>query len=173
MWLIILLLLPLTYAAEGNQTLEPTLNQLLSDTFTFPPLIASITQLALGLKPSEPISFQVFVVLCALWVAVLLIVTRALILVPFFERSNVLIWIAGIVITMLIALTGVLRTVSTSLLDLALLESFFDRWGIVRIIVIAGILAILFFGTLALLQILKKQAALAASRQVGLKSTLK
>ncbi len=152
---------------------EPSLNAVLSNSITFPPLLASIARVSLGLKASEPISFQEFVVLCALWIVILLIVAQALVLVPFFEGGSWKVWLASIAITILVALTGVLRQIAAFLLDVSKLQGLLDRFGITKLILVIGVLVLLLWGAIELIKLLKKQSALAVAHDVGLRNALK
>jgi len=108
-----------------------------------------------NLDAGAEIEFSFFVILVVIFLGILLLVTEIVSFMSFFEGGSR--WLAGIVITLLVSVSGGLKQAANFIWGFADIFKAVDKWGIVKLFFVILIIAILVFGVIILLEMLRKK----------------
>ncbi|MEK6936316.1 MAG: hypothetical protein AABW67_06010 [Nanoarchaeota archaeon] len=108
---------------KTTQTLEQTVN--------IPENLQIVARIIFGI--SGEISLQIFIVLIAIWIMLLVVITNILKITPFF-KGEIIPWIGGFIITLLIALTGTIRSLAVLFFNLGNVFKFLEEWPIIGVV---------------------------------------
>jgi len=144
-------------------------NKILSQDVTIPENLQTPARMVFGLNIGEQIDFQIFVILFALLVILLLVVHEILEIIPIFG-SGVKSWIGAIIVTLLASVTGTLKQTALFFFDIGGYVQFLKDWGILRFLVVLIFLIILvYYGFFRLLRKIKREEEEIKAEQAGLK----
>ena len=144
-------------------------NKILSQDVTIPENLQTPARMVFGLNIGEQIDFQIFVILFALLVILLLVVHEILEIIPIFG-SRVKSWIGAIIVTLLASVTGAVKQTALFFFDIGGYVQFLKDWGILRFLVVLIFLIILvYYGFFRLLRKIKREEEEIKAEQAGLK----
>jgi len=168
--ILVFISIPLVIAQEDNKTKEK-LNIGEIDTFLDPEQSIAIpdylkipAQVIFGIKGE--ITLQVFIILIALWFILLLLIKDILEFTPFFN-GEIIPWLASIVITTLVAISGAIRSMAIFFLNFGNLFGILEGKAGLAIFVALVIVIILGYGLNKLLKILRNSMELGKATQEG------
>jgi len=105
------------------------------------------------------IEFQLFIILITIWIILVLLIAQILKFVPVIKQG-VASWLAAIVITCLIALSGGLNQAVLFIFSLGNFFGILEKWPAIGVVVSIGIIIILGYGLTILLKLLRKRVEL-------------
>src|SRR3989344_4638963 len=144
-------------------------NKILSQDVTIPENLQTPARMVFGLNIGEQIDFQIFVILFALLIILLLVVHEILEIIPIFG-SRVKSWIGAIIVTLLASVTGAVKQTALFFFDIGGYVQFLKDWGILRFLVVLIFLIILvYYGFFRLLRKIKREEEEIKAEQAGLK----
>jgi len=166
--LLILICLLIPYISAQNTTID-TLNASQIN-FDFDKSIKVPDNLQIPAKIifgiTGEIEFQLFVILIALWISILLLITQILKFVPIIKQGFIS-WITAVVITCLVALSGGLHQAVLFFFSLGNLFGLLEKWPALGISSAIVIIILIAYGTGILLKILRKRVELDQAESKG------
>ena len=150
-FLSLILLSTLVLAAETNASAFASSNTALEKEVELPAAAEFFARIFLGIKPEEPVTSQVFVVLVVCFIIFFLILKDIISLVPFLQESWKR-WIGALIITSLVGLSRGLIVFAMWVTDLMNAIEFLTRTKVIGLI----ILFLLLFVILMLFNMIKK-----------------
>lgn len=151
------------------KSLQDASNNLLSKQITISDSIQQISSIIF--KLDSTISLQEFIVLISLF-AMLLFILQALVeIIPLFGEGWKS-WIGALVITLLISITGAIKSWAEFFFGVSGFLQFLKDWGLFKLIFALILLGIIGFGVRKLIHIMKNQSRVAENEAAGMKATL-
>jgi len=138
-------------------------DEILAKQIEIPDNLKFLTRIVFGLREDTKIDLQTFVILIGLWIFLLLLI------VNFFDVffSGWKKWVAGLVVTCLIAITGAIREVGNWFFGFGNLFGFLAEWNLLRFVLVLIIMAILFFLFLKGIRYFKSRLSLEQAQRTG------
>ena len=169
--------LPLIISEENNQTnTENNLNlndinfsdikNPLSTQITIPPSLELPVKIIFGLTSEDKLDFQLLIVLIAIWLFFFLIIHNILELTPFFEDWKS--WLGSAIVTLLISITGSIKSVAIFFFNLGNVFSILEKWGPLKLGFSIVIIIAVYYATNILLGILKETVIVGKSVRDGM-----
>ena len=149
-----------------KKELNLSAGNVLNKEIIIPDNLGFFTRVVFGLSGSSNIDLQTFVVLIAMWIVLFLVIHSILEIAPFFG-TGLKSWFGALVITILIALTGAIRTMALFFFGFGNLFGFLAKNGILRLILVLVILAFGFYVLFKLIKMFKHKVDLQEMVEAG------
>ena len=175
--LILLLAIPIIIAVEDttNQQDNKDIIQIsnlseiknpLSKEITIPANLEIPAKIVFGLTSEDKLDIQLFIVLIAIWLFFFLIIHNVLGLTPFFEGWKA--WMGGIIGTLLISITGSIKSTAILFFNLGNMFGILEKWGPLKLGFSIVLIIIVFYATNILLGIIKETVIVGKSIRDGM-----
>src|SRR3989344_4063698 len=141
---------------------------LLSQEIEIPVYLKIPSRIVFGLKEDSKVDLQTFVIMLALWVFLLLVIHSILDITPFSGEWKS--WVGAVLVTLLISLTGAVRSVSVFFFNLGNIFGILEKWSILKITFSIVLLVAIFFASSFLLRILKESMKVGKAVSEGMQA---
>ncbi|MBI2629528.1 hypothetical protein HYW76_00335 [Candidatus Pacearchaeota archaeon] len=120
-------------------------NAFLERDIVVPENLQLVARVLFGLKENTDIAFSEFVVLCAVWIMLFIIIIKIMVFMPFLNKG-IQKFAGALIITCLASIAGGLLALVALLLDLSSLFGIFNKYSVVTLVIgiILSIVIVLF-----------------------------
>ncbi len=150
-------------AKEELEKATSKTNQALEKEIEIPSYIQIPIKIIFGIE--RTISISLLIIVLAIWLFSLLLFANILKLTPFFKNWTA--WPAAIGITILIALSGVIKNIALFLLNTGDLLSFLAKWSAGVLLLIVTIILLIAFISLKMLKKLREKLEIEQAKEEG------
>ena len=140
-------------------------NNALEKDIQIPESLKSVVAVVFGIKEGS-IDAADFIILVCLWVMLLLLIHEAVSIAPIFEKQY-LSWSVAVIITLLIAITGAIRTMADFFFGIGGFIKILSEWTILKLVFTLILVGILFYGASYLLGLLRRKATIESEEEKG------
>ena len=147
----------------NSDELEKKSDEILTREIEIPEKFQIAAKIVFGLKAEEKVDLQTFVILIGLWIILLIIIVSLLGIVYAGAEK----WLLGVVATLLIAITGVMKKLAIFLIGFGNLFGFLEKAGWLKFILILGLMAVLFYIFSRVLKLIKNKTDIEKAVQTG------
>jgi len=138
----------------------------LSTQITIPANLELPARIIFGLTAEDKLDFQLLIVLVAIWLFFFLIIHNILGLTPFFEDWKS--WAAAIIVTLLISITGSIKSSAIFFFNIGNVFSILEKWGSLKLGFSIVVIIIIYYVTNIVLGILKETVIVGKSVRDGM-----
>lgn len=140
-------------------------NSFLDGDLGIPSYLEIPAKILFGIGSGEALSFNVFIVLIALWIVLFLILKNVMEIVPFFSGSKSI--LGAFIVVCLIAVSGGIKESAMFFFGLGNTFSVMKEFGILTLILIVILIAVLGWGILRLVGVAKGKYKIVESETTG------
>tara|TARA_Y100000310_G_scaffold331416_2_gene404921 strand:+ start:965 stop:1558 length:594 start_codon:yes stop_codon:yes gene_type:complete len=127
--LIFPLFTTLAIAAETDtEKTDSKLNTALNADIQIPPELILPTKIVFGLNQDDNISLSLFIILISTWILFFIVIYHILSVTPWFKEGWKL-WLGSIAVTLLIAITGAIKSLANFYFNIGNIFEFLERWS--------------------------------------------
>ena len=162
---------PLTPQEElknAANDIQTSSNSALEKEIKIPEGFASLARLLFGLEAKDTLDVQMLIILLGLWLFFVFILRAVLEFTPFFEGWKS--WVGAIIITMLIAITGAIKSTAIFFLNLGNIFNILERWSPLKLGFSIIILVAIFYALNIIMGIIKETLIVGRSVADGVKA---
>jgi len=152
--------------ALSDTHIQKTTNDALGKEIKLSPALQNIARVVFGLKSGESIDVSDFIALVGLWIILVVLIHEGVGFIPIFEKEA-LAWAVSIIITLIIALSGAIKSMANLLFKIANDIKAISGWAVFKLILVLFILTLLSIGLHMILKMLKDKIKEEENRNAG------
>ncbi len=129
-----------------------------------------IVRLLFGIESSEPLNFSKMIVIVCLFLGLIIFLQDILEFIPFFGGAGAKSWIGSIIISLLIAISGVLNELVHTLFWFANIFNILERWRPLAVVFAILVVFAFFYCIEKLTKVLKRNMEVDKAENLGMTS---
>jgi hypothetical protein len=154
-----------TSNTNSSEDLKSFSNDLLSKQIIIPESMQSVSKMIFGTSAIQ--TLQDFIILTVLLIILILIIQSVLTFIPFLGEDWKS-WVAAIIITLLISMTGAMSQINNIFFDFEWLTKLLQDWGLASLILTILILIIFAMGARTIIHKMKQDAREEKAEMTGM-----